>query len=86
MLRVYAAAHSLSTPHNAVVEIGAEEILLRLDTHWLCFTHTTQTTSAGSTQPFALNKDGTVTLGPLTDEMDMAAEQVTRTFLRFATG
>ena len=81
MLRVYAAAHSLSSPHHAVVEISAEEILLRLDTRWLRFTPTTQTTSSGQTQPFALNEDGTVTLGPQTEEMDLAAEQVTRLFL-----
>ena len=79
MLRVYAAAHGLNNHHHAVVEIGAEEILLRVDTRWIRFTHTTQTTSEGASQPFALNEDGTVTLGPLIDEMDMAAEQATRT-------
>ncbi len=78
MLRVYAAAHGLSNHHHAVVEIGAEEILLRVDTRWLRFTRTTQTSSEGVTQPFTLNENGTVTLGSLTDEMDMAAEQATR--------
>ena len=79
MLRVYAAAYGLNNHHHAVVEIGAEEILLRVDTRWVRFSRTTQTTSEGATQPFALNEDGTVTLGPMTDEMDMAAEQVART-------
>ena len=78
MLRVYAAAYGLNNHHHAVVEIGAAEILLRIDTRWVRFTRTTQTTSEGHTQSFALNEDGTVTLGPLTDEMDMAAEQVAR--------
>ena len=78
MLRVYAAAHGLNNHHHAVVEVGAEEILLRVDTRWVRFSRTTQTTSEGTTQPFSLNEDGSVTLGPQTDEMDMAAEQVAR--------
>ena len=78
MLRVYAAAHGLNNHYHAVVEIGSEEILLRVDTRWLRFTHTNQTSSEGTTQPFTLNEDGTVTLGAVTDEMDMAAEQATR--------
>ncbi len=82
MLRVYAAAHGLNAHQHAVVEIGADEILLRVDTRWLRFTHTLQTTSEGQTQSFALNEDGTVTLGPSTDEMDMAAEQATRSLFK----
>ncbi len=78
MLRVYAAAYGLNNHHHAVVEVGAEEILLRVDTRWVRFTRTTQTTSEGATQPFTLKEDGSVTLGPQTDEMDMAAEQVAR--------
>ena len=79
MLRVYAAAHGLASHHHAVVEVGSEEIILRVDTRWTRFTRTVHTSSEGATEPFALHEDGTVTLGLLTDELDMAAEQVTRT-------
>ena len=82
MLRVYAAAHGLTSPHHAVVEIGAEEILLRVDTHWLRFTRTTSTTSEDTTQPFTLNEDGTVTLGPVTEDLDLAAEAAVRTLFQ----
>ena len=78
MLRVYAAAHGLTSPQHAVVEVGSEEIILRVDTRWTRFTHHQQHSSDGSQQPFALNEDGTVTLGPTTDEMDLAAESVAR--------
>ena len=78
MLRVYAAAHGLTSPQHAVVEVGSEEIILRVDTRWTRFTHHQQRSSDGSQRLFALNEDGTVTLGPTTDEMDLAAESVAR--------
>ncbi len=49
MLRVYAAAHGLTATRHAVVEVGAEEILLRVDHRWLRFT-TKQTSSDGTHQ------------------------------------
>ncbi len=78
MLRVYAAAHGLASPHHAVVEVGAEEILLRVDSRWTRFTHTHQESPDAPPEPFALNEDGSVTIGDATDEMDMAAERVAR--------
>ena len=78
MLRVYAAAHGLTSPQHAVVEVGSEEIILRVDTRWTRFTHHQQTSSDGSQQAFALNEDGTITLGNHSDEMDMAAESIAR--------
>lgn len=82
MLRVYAAAHGLTSPQHAVVEVGAQEIILRVDTRWTRFTHHQQESSDGSQQAFALNEDGTITLGGMMDEMDMTAERVAREMMQ----
>jgi len=81
MLRVYAAAHGLASEHHAVVEVGAEEILLRMDMRWVHFTQDRMTTSEGVALSFALAEDGSVRIGDVSDEMDMAAEGVARAFL-----
>jgi hypothetical protein len=81
MLRVYSAAYGLTSTHHAVVEVSAEEILLRVDARWVRFTHEARFTSEGSESPFGLNEDGTVTLDGLTEEMDLAAEGVARSIL-----
>lgn len=78
MLRVYSAAHGLTNPYHAVVEVGAEEILLRVDTRWARFTHNDMTTSEGLSVPFAMREDGQIRIGDVTDQMDMAAEEVAR--------
>jgi hypothetical protein len=81
MLRVYAAAHGLASEHHAVVEIGAAEIVLRVDTRWVRFTRDAMTSSAGKSQPFSLEVDGSVKIGAVAEEMDMAAEAVAREML-----
>jgi hypothetical protein len=81
MLRVYAAAHGMNSPHHAVVEVGRDEIVLRVDTRWVRFTAETMETSGGERAGFALLEDGTVRTGDVTDEMDMAAERVAREML-----
>ncbi len=81
MLRVYAAAHGLASRHHAVVEIGAEEIVLRVDTRWVRFSRDAMTTSEGESRAFALEVDGSVRLGDAVEEMDMAAEGVARGLL-----
>ncbi len=81
MLRVYAAAHGLTSDHHAVVEIGSTEIVLRVDTRWIRFTRDQMTTSEGALQEFVLEEDGQVRLGAVTEEMDMAAEAVARNLL-----
>lgn len=81
MLRVYSAAHGLTSTHHAVVEVGAHEIILRVDTRWLRFTHNEQQSSDRTSIPFSLNEDGTVTLAALTEDMDLTAERVTRELL-----
>jgi hypothetical protein len=82
LLRSYAAVAGLNITHHAVVEVGANEIILRVDTRWLRFTNTEQQTSEGHQQPFALNEDGTVNLGGKIDEMDLTAERVTREMMQ----
>ena len=81
MLRVYAAAHGLTSAHHAVVEVGAEEIVLRVDTRWVRFTRDAMTTSKGVVTPFVIAEDGSVSVGERTEEMDMAAEAVARGLL-----
>ena len=81
MLRVYAAAHGLASPHHAVVEVGAEEIILRVDTRWVRFTRDSMATSDGLSVPFAMEVDGRIRIGDGTEDMDMAAEEVARGML-----
>jgi hypothetical protein len=81
MLRVYAAAHGLVSEHHAVVEVGAGEIVLRVESRWVRFTWDAMTTSAGESQAFSLEVDGSVRIGDAVEEMDMAAEGVARGIL-----
>lgn len=81
MLRVYSAAHGLASKRHAVVEVGAEEIVLRVDSRWACFTHQKMTTSEGFLVSFAMEVDGRVRIGDVTEDMDMAAEEVARRML-----
>ena len=82
MLRVYSAAHGLTSDQHAVVEIGSDEIVLRVDTRWTRFTRDTMTTGEGETLPFAMLEDGTIQIGDRAEEMDMAAEQVAREMMQ----
>ena len=78
LLRSYAAAHGLNSPQHAVVEVGAEEITLRVGTRWLRFTHEAMERSDGSRAVFSLEEDGTVKLDGIAQEMDLAAEKLAR--------
>ena len=78
LLRAYTGAHGLNSTHHAVVEVGPDEIILRVDTRWLRFTHTGMTDSDGRSTAFALGEDGTVKLNGDTEEMDFAAERLAR--------
>ncbi len=82
LLRSYAAIAGLNSTHHAVVEVGADEIILRVDTRWLRFTNTAEQSSEGGEQSFGLNEDGTVTLGGKIDEMDLTAERITREMMQ----
>ena len=78
LLRSYAAAHGLNSRQFAVIEFGEDEIVVRVDAKWDRFTHEAMEASDGSKKAFALNEDGTVMLDGKMDEMDFAAERVTR--------
>jgi hypothetical protein len=78
MLRVYAAAHGLTSRHHAVVEVGGDEIVLRVDQRWTRFTRDEMRTSEGVAIPFAMLEDGTIRIGDVVDEMDMTSERVAR--------
>ena len=81
MLRVYSAAHGLTSTGHAVVEVGSEEIVLRVDQRWTRFSLDEMTTSEGLSVPFSMNEDGSIRIGAVTEEMDMAAEEVARGML-----
>lgn len=78
LLRSYAAAHGLSRKQAAVIELENEQIVVRYDSKWIRFTHELLETSEGGKIPFALNEDGTVSIDGKIDEMDFAAERITR--------
>ena len=82
MLRSYAAAHGLNSNNFAVIEFSEDQILLRYGSRWTRFTHDRQQSSDGSTAAFALTEDGTVLLDGKIDEMDFAAERITRELMR----
>ena len=82
LLRSYAAAHGLNSPHHAVVEISADEITLRVDVRWLRFTPTTMQHSGHAPHLFTLTEAGNVILNNTPpEEMDIAAEHLAREML-----
>ena len=82
LLRSYAAAHGMNSTHHAVVEVGAEEITLRVASRWLRFTHETMQDSDGNESTFALQEDGTVKMNGIAEEMDLAAEKLAREMMQ----
>jgi len=82
LLRSYAAAHGLNSRHDAVVEVGADEITLRVGSRWLRFMHETLEDSEGHRFPFNMQEDGTVKLNGIAEEMDLAAERLAREMMQ----
>jgi hypothetical protein len=82
LLRSYAAAHGLNSRHHAVVEVGADEITLRVGSCWLRFTHETLQDSEGHRFSFNMQEDGTVKLNGIAEEMDLAAERLAREMMQ----
>ena len=82
LLRSYAAAHGLNSKQFAVIEFGEEEIVVRAGSNWVRFTHDKRESSDGTASVFALNEDGTVTLDGKMDEIDFAAERITRELMQ----
>ena len=82
LLRSYTSLHGLNATHHAIVEVSPDLILVRVGTRTLRSTPTTLTDTDGHTQPFSLNEDGTVKIGTLTDQMDLAAERLAREMMQ----
>jgi len=79
LLRSYAAAHGLNSTQHAVVEVSADEITLRVGTHWLRFTATAIEHDDSQSETFALHENGTVSINNAPEEeMDIAAERFAR--------
>ena len=78
LLRSYAAAHGLNSNQFAVIEFGEDVIVVRAGSKWVRFTQEGMERSDGVPERFALREDGTVELDGKIDEMDLAAERVTR--------
>jgi hypothetical protein len=82
LLRSYAAAHGLNSRHHGVVEVGADEITLRVGSRWLRFTHEMLQDSEGHRFSFSMQEDGTVKLNGIAEEMDLAAERLAREMMQ----
>jgi hypothetical protein len=82
LLRSYSAAHGLNSRHHAVVEVGADEITLRVASRWTRFTHEMFEDSEGHRAGFSLEEDGTVKLDGIAEEMDLAAERLAREMMQ----
>ena len=78
LLRSYSAAHGLNRSHQAVVEVGADEIILRVGDRWMRFTRDAAEDSRGNRRAFSLEADGRVRLDNEVEEMDLAAEKLAR--------
>jgi hypothetical protein len=82
LIRSYGAAHGLNSRHQAIVEVGSDQILLRVGIRWIRFTPGVMTEDNNRMVPFHVNHDGTVTIEGSTEEMDMAAERLTRELMK----
>lgn len=82
LLRSYAAAHGLNSHQFAVIEFGEEVIVVRFGGKWVRITHGELESSEGARAIFALNENGTVTVDGKIEEMDMAAERITRELMQ----
>jgi hypothetical protein len=76
----------MNSTHHAVVEVGAQVLILRVASRWLEVRMQddaigTVSWDDGRSLPFALHEDGSVSLGEQREEMDMAAEQLAREML-----
>lgn len=91
LLRSYTAAHGLNGREQAVVEVGAEEILVRHGQRRLRLTQSggqgAWSREDGSGSDLILHEDGRMTLAGMhrhggTEEMDAVAERLAREIMR----
>lgn len=82
LLRSYAAAHGLNSVHHAIVEVGADEVIVRVNDNWLRFSASEMERQGDVTVAFTIREDGNVSIdnGP-PEEMDFAAERLVREML-----
>ncbi len=78
VLRSYAAVNSLGREQHAVIEVSEAEILLRYGARWLRFAPGTLYSSQNGPKSFALTVNGHASIDGTEDEMDLAAERLTR--------
>ena len=78
VLRSYAAVYSLGREQHAVVEVSEAVILLRYGNRWLRFEPGTMYSSENGPKGFALTVNGHARIDGAEDEMDLAAERLTR--------
>ena len=81
-MRSYAAAHGLNSKQFAVIEFGEDEIVVRAGGKWVRFRHEEMESTNGSKASFELTEDGRVMLDGKMDEMDFAAERITRELMQ----
>jgi hypothetical protein len=86
VLRSYCAAHGLNSTHQAVLEVSANSITIRVADHWVRIDQHygcgTVTADHGDAMSFAINEDGTVKIGMnAPEDMDHAAERIAREIL-----
>lgn len=82
LLRSYSAVHGLNRSRPAVVEVGAEEMILRVGDRWMRFTHDEAEDSRGNRMSFSLDEDGRARLDNNVEEMDLAAERLAREMMQ----
>jgi hypothetical protein len=82
LLRAYAAAHGLNSNQFAVIEFGEDLIVVRAGAKWVRFTRDEMEESDGKRAVFALTEDGRIALDGKMDEMDFAAERITRELMQ----
>ena len=83
VLRSYASLHGLNAREHAVVEVGSQEITLRVGSRWMRFTPVEIVDSRGVRMEFHLNENGTVSRsGHEDEEMDLAAEEIAREMMQ----
>ena len=82
LLRSYCAAHGLNSTHQAVVEVSADTITIRVADRWLMLVehlgNVIVTRGDGLVRAFRLEEDGTMTGDGFVEDMDTVAERLAR--------
>ena len=69
----------MNSTQHAVIEVSADEIIVRVGSRWLLFTADVMKESDGRSVSFALTEAGFVSVnGQAPEEMDFAAERLIR--------